>query len=136
MLAYLWAAPLTLFGLPLLLLAFGRQGNIQARDGILEAHSPVLAGLLTRWVPVRGGYAAMTVGHIVVGRNQACLEATREHEREHVRQSEWLGPFFPVAYLLASLWAAARGGCAYADNWFERQARRAGCEAPQTAVRP
>jgi hypothetical protein len=42
----------------------------------------------------------------------------------HVRQYERWGPFFPLLYLLASFEALIRGGDAYRDNRFEREARR------------
>ncbi len=64
----------------------------------------------------------MTLGHVVLGLNPSTLEATRAHERVHVRQCERWGPFFLPAYGLASLLAAVRGGDAYRDNRFEREA--------------
>ena len=41
----------------------------------------------------------------------------------HVRQYELWGPLFVPVYLVASLWARARGGRAYTDNRFEVAAR-------------
>ncbi len=64
----------------------------------------------------------MTLGHVVVGRDPGCLERTRAHEREHVRQFECWGPAFIPAYVIASLVAAARGGHYYRDNAFEHRA--------------
>jgi hypothetical protein len=52
------------------------------------------------------------------------LAQTRAHERAHVRQYERWGIFFLPAYLLASAGAWLRGAAPYADNVFERQARR------------
>ncbi len=46
-----------------------------------------------------------------------------EHELVHVRQYERWGILLWPAYAVASLWAKLRGGDAYRDNHFERQAR-------------
>jgi hypothetical protein len=91
-------------------------------DGILEVHGGALRFLLERAVPLRGGAAAMTLGHVVLGRDQPCLASTRSHERVHVRQCEIWGPLFLPAYLLAGLIAVARGGHMHRDNWFEQHA--------------
>ncbi len=47
--------------------------------------------------------AAITFGHTVLARTQADLDASRSHERIHVRQYERWGLFFIPAYLLCSL---------------------------------
>lgn len=64
----------------------------------------------------------MTLGHVILGRDAACLDFARCHEHVHVRQVERWGPFFIPAYLLASLYYYLRGGRAYFDNPFEREA--------------
>jgi hypothetical protein len=66
----------------------------------------------------------MTLGHVVLGTDQAALEQTRAHELAHVRQAERWGPLFLPAYLAASAWAWLAGRHYYRDNWFERDARR------------
>jgi hypothetical protein len=48
-----------------------------------------------------------------------------EHELEHVRQWRRFGPWFPIAYLSASLRARRGGGLWYRDNRFEVEARAA-----------
>ncbi|HEX2296643.1 MAG TPA: hypothetical protein VHN37_15225 [Actinomycetota bacterium] len=67
-------------------------------------------------------YRAITFGHVVL-----CVgdldDSLFEHELVHVRQYERWGIFLWPAYGLASLWAKLRGGNAYLDNHFERQAR-------------
>lgn len=68
------------------------------------------------------GADAMTLGHVVIGRDAMALEGTRAHERVHVRQYERWGPFFVPAYFLAGAWALLRGGHPYFDNRFEREA--------------
>jgi uncharacterized protein (DUF2062 family) len=118
---YLWAAPTTAIGL-LVLLAGCWRLHVRVVDGVLEAHGPVLAWLLTHLTLVRGGVAAMTLGHVVVGRDRQSLELTRAHERVHVRQCEEWGPLFLPAYFAASLFALVRGRHFYFDNRFEAEA--------------
>jgi hypothetical protein len=115
---YLWAGPTTVLGLVVVLLGLWR---VRARvvDGVLEAHGPTLAWVLRHLTLVRGGTAAMTLGHVVIARDRYSLESTRAHERVHVRQCEVWGPLFVPAYAAASLWAVVRGRDFYFDNWFE-----------------
>jgi hypothetical protein len=121
-LTYAWAAPATILGLLLALLAL-RGGRIAVRDGVLEAHGPLVRSALTHLTIVRGGVAAITFGHVVLGCDSDALEWSRTHERVHVAQYERWGPFFLPAYVAASLWAFLRGGDFYLDNVFERAAR-------------
>lgn len=123
LLCYAWAAPCTVVGLALASLALPG-GRLTLVEGIVEADGPLLRWALTHAVPLPGGAAAMTFGHVVVGRDRRALDATRAHERVHVRQYERWGPFFLPAYLLASAWAFLCGRDAYCDNVFEREARR------------
>ena len=123
---------MTLLGLGIALLAMVGKAKFQVLDGVLEVHG-ALPKLLLRALPLRGGVAAMTLGHVVVGQDSACLVRTREHERVHVRQCERWGPFFIPAYVVASVWVVLQGGHAYRDNWFERQAMR---EEMESHVRP
>lgn len=120
---YAWAGPASALGMLLALLAL-RGGGLSVVDGVLEAHGPLLRGLLGALTPRPGGVAAITFGHVVLARDAEALEWTRPHERVHVRQYERWGPCFVPAYLLASAWACARGRHAYYDNVFEREARR------------
>ncbi len=69
--------------------------------------------------------SAMTLGHVIIGRDPHCLESCRDHEQAHVRQAERWGGLFIPAYLLASGWAWCRGRHYYLDNCFEVDARRA-----------
>jgi hypothetical protein len=108
-------------GLALALLALPR-GGLRVVDGVLEAHGPWPAWMLSTFVPLRGGAAAMTFGHVVIARDEQSLDVTRAHERVHVRQYERWGVLFFPAYLLASLYAVACGGDYYIDNVFEREA--------------
>jgi len=65
---------------------------------------------------------AITLGHVVLAQDQATLERSRIHERVHVRQYERWGLLFPLLYLGSSAGALLRGGNAYEDNHFEREA--------------
>jgi uncharacterized protein (DUF2062 family) len=82
-----------------------------------------LAWMLRRLTLLPHGAAAITLGHVVLGRDQLSLDATRAHERVHVRQCEVWGPLFVPAYLVGSLVAALRGRRFYEDNPFETEAR-------------
>lgn len=122
-LRYLWAAPNTGIGVLLLPGVCWGGGGMQVVDGVLEIHGPVIAWILRRCVPLDGGAAAITLGHIVAGCDERTLSLTRAHERVHVRQCERWGPAFIPAYLLASLFAYLAGAGAYEGNYFEREAR-------------
>ena len=123
MMRLIWAAPATLAGLALACLAIGN-GRVRLLDGVVEAHGVWLDWCLRRLIPIPGGAAAITIGHVVLGRNQAALDVTRAHERVHVRQYERWGPLFIPAYLAASLWMIVTGRDPYRDNPFEREALR------------
>jgi uncharacterized protein (DUF2062 family) len=109
--------------------------RLRVVDGVLEAHGPTLAWLLAHLVPMRGT-AALTLGHIVVARDAQSLDATRAHERVHVRQCEIWGPLFVPVYLAASVTAVLRGRHFYFDNAFEVEAFRAATPQPPLARRP
>lgn len=123
-LGLLWAAPNTVLGLVPALASCLCGGRIRWIAGAFEAHGPLLSFVLRHGTVLRGGVAAVTLGHVVLGRSEDLLAAVRAHERVHVRQYEVLGPLFLPAYAIASLVAWVRGGNAYRDNAFERAARR------------
>ena len=122
MFRYVWAAPATALGLVFALLAL-RGGRIALVEGVVEAHGPLVRWALTHLAVVHGGVAAITFGHVVLGRDGDALEWSRAHERVHVAQYERWGLLFLPAYVAASLWAFVRGGDFYLDNAFERAAR-------------
>jgi hypothetical protein len=122
LLCYLWAGPASCLGLLLAALGVAAGGRIARHTGALEAEGRLLAWGLLHLTLLEGGVSAITFGHVVLGRSRVALDATRAHERVHVRQYERWGPLFIPLYLAASLWAAARGGHAYYDNPFEREA--------------
>lgn len=121
-LRYLWAFPTTLVGLLFLPPALVSGGAWQVVDGVIEIHGGFVDFFLRRCTLLEGGASAMTLGHVVLGRDALLLELTRPHERVHVRQCERWGIFFLPAYGIASLIAFARGGDMYRDNAFEREA--------------
>lgn len=124
---YLWAAPTTLLGLSFLPLAWLSGGRARIVRGVVEVHGGLVSLVLRRFTPLAGGASAMTLGHVVLGRDAQALRRTRAHERVHVAQCERWGPLFIPAYFLASGWALLLGGHPYLDNAFEREAfRRAG----------
>jgi hypothetical protein len=128
---WLWALPLTLCGLPLWLwmrLA-GRlykqntavaQSNKAQEAIVFIAHGAPVSWLLKHH-PF-GEMDAMAIGCCVFARDAAALARTLPHELVHVQQALRWGVLFPLAYGLCSVWAWAHGRCAYADNYFERQA--------------
>jgi hypothetical protein len=121
-LARLWALPMTALGLLLLPLAWWSGGRTKVVDGVIEAHGGWITSFLRHWPPFSAGAAAMTLGHVVLAMSPHDMEESRAHERVHVRQCERWGILFLPAYLGGSLWALLRGGDAYRDNPFEREA--------------
>ncbi len=127
---YLWASPVTIVGLAMAVM--GRwHGRIAVVDGVIEAHGPLLRWALRHLVPVGGGALAMTLGHVVLGRDRAALDSSRAHERVHVAQYERWGPFFLPVYFAASAWAALSGRHFYLDNVFEVEAFAEGAGNPE-----
>ena len=121
---HVWALPNTLIGLLFVPTAMRPRGRVQVIDGVLEAHGPFISVILQHCVPIPGGASAITFGHVVLARDRWSLDATRAHERVHVRQYEIWGPAFIPAYLIAGLWGLMTGAGAYTGNYFERQANR------------
>ena len=95
-------------------------------DGRVKTlHPRVHGGLLAavcRRLPASLRFEAITLGHVVLGLDTACLDGARAHEQVHVRQYERWGPLFVPLYLASSGWQWLRGGCPYRDNHFERDA--------------
>ena len=120
--AYLWSLPTTLVGLVFLPLALLSGGSARVVTGVLEIHGGIVTFVLRHCTLIAGGAMALTLGHVVLGRDRQCLDRSRSHERVHVRQCEQWGPLFIPAYLLASLFLLLAGRDPYEDNPFERQA--------------
>lgn len=123
-LLYLWTSPATLLGLSMIPFALIQGGKVKIVDGVIEAHGGIITRLLQIGLPWVGAGAAITLGHVVWGCDQECLDHSRAHERVHVRQYERWGPLFIPLYLAASAVAALKGLDPYRDNPFEREAFR------------
>src|SRR5262249_28372680 len=121
---YIWALPNSLIGLVFVPIVGLTKGGLGIVDGVLELHGPFIAWVLRHCIPMHGGAAAMTFGHVVLGRDRESLSLTRRHERVHVRQYERWGPAFIPAYLIAAAWGVVTGAGAYYGNVFEREAMR------------
>jgi hypothetical protein len=117
-LAYLWAFPVTLVGLALAAVAALTGGTTRLRNGIVECCGG-LPGRLLRGGRFHAGGAAMTLGHVVLARDAACLCRSMPHERAHVRQFEKWGVFVLPAYWLVAVWLRWRGLHPYLDHPFE-----------------
>lgn len=133
---YLWPLPWTAAGLVAALTMATLGARWRFVHGVLE----VQGGLLTRGcrrLPVPMRFDAITIGHVILAMDGTCLEAVRAHEHVHVRQYERWGALFVPAYLPSSAWQWWRGGHAYLDNRFEREAYAlAPCHAVALASQP
>jgi hypothetical protein len=123
LLLYLWSSPTTLLGLFFLHPTLLTGGRARVVEGVLEIHGGLTGLFLQKFTLLPGGASAMTLGHVVLGRDQSSLDRTRPHERIHVSQCETWGPFFLPAYGISSALALLRGQDPYLDNRFEIEAR-------------
>jgi hypothetical protein len=114
------ALPYTLLGIGLARLAGAQIRNIST---ITLAYG----GRLPRWLALHplGHMDAVTLGNVVLARNDAVLRRTLAHELAHVRQFHAWGVLFPLAYSAASVWSLLRGRGLYWGNAFEVAARKA-----------
>ncbi|HXE53413.1 MAG TPA: hypothetical protein VN541_10375, partial [Tepidisphaeraceae bacterium] len=74
--AYVWAFPTTCLGLlfvPESLLS----GEVRIVEGVLEVHGRLVRFFLRHCTLFQGGASAMTLGHVVLGRDRHLLNATR-----------------------------------------------------------
>jgi hypothetical protein len=125
LLVYLWAFPATLLGLAFIPLAYISGGKVRLVSGVIEISGGLVSQFLQDGMFVIGSAAAMTLGHVVLGQDEMCLEQSRQHERVHVSQYERWGLLMFPLYLLSSCAARLRGGHPYTDNSFEREAYEA-----------
>ncbi|MBA3482377.1 MAG: hypothetical protein H0T51_11225 [Pirellulales bacterium] len=122
-LLYLWALPWSALGLAAGAFGLASGGRVRRCGGAIEFYGGGVPAMLAL-MPGGGCTIAMTLGHVILGRTTAALDLACEHERVHVRQYERWGPLFIPAYLLCSAFIWTRGGDAYRDNPFEREAYR------------
>jgi hypothetical protein len=118
LIGYLWASPVTVIGLALALLALLTGGSVHLRAGVIEVAGG-LAGRLLRGNRLWHGGAAMTLGHVVFARDAECLERSRPHEEQHVRQFERWGPLLLPVYWMVGVWLWCRGRDPYLDHPLE-----------------
>lgn len=112
---YVWPLPWTVAGLLAALLAGLLGARWQHQLGTLEVHGGLLAAVCRR-LPASLRFEAITLGHVVLGLDTACLDGARAHEQVHVRQYERWGPLFVPLYLASSGWQWLRGGCPIATT--------------------
>jgi hypothetical protein len=118
-LGYLWTLPNTLVGfcfLPFTLLSGGR---VRFSRGAMELYGGFVAWYLRK---LCGGVGSMTLGHVILSRDRAMLDYTRNHEHVHVGQYTRWGPFFIPMYVISSLLCKWKGLNPYFENRFERVA--------------
>lgn len=96
--------------------------HVRVIDGTLEAAGGRIGSAIDR-LPRWMQFHAITLGHVIIGVDEARLAACRAHERVHVRQYERWGPLFFPLYLGSSLVQLVLRRDPYWDNHFERQAR-------------
>ena len=134
LLRYGWAAPYSLLGLVLGLVAAVFGATARLRGGAIEFGGGLLGEWLGRMPPALS-FSAVTFGHVILGTDHLSLARLREHEHVHVRQYERWGPLYVPAYLLSSLVELVRGRNPYRDNYFEREAyARAPARSPGRAA--
>lgn len=119
---YIWAFPNTLIGLILVPLGLASYGGIQLVDGVVEIYGGILRVALEKLIPIPGGASAITLGHVIIGRNRQALADCRSHEHVHVKQYERFGPMFLPLYFGFSLYLLLRGRDPYRENPFEKEA--------------
>ena len=68
-------------------------GWLRLVAGVAEFHGGWLGRIVAR-LPEQVGFGAMTLGHAIVGIDQATLCALRAHEHAHARQFEAVGTVF------------------------------------------
>jgi hypothetical protein len=119
-LAYLWASPYTFLGLAIGTIGLVTGSRARIRGPVVQFHSGGVQWLIQRLLGWE--ILAITLGHTVLGQTEAALDRSHEHELVHVRQYERWGPLMGPAYLLCSFVLWLRGGRAYRDNPFEREA--------------
>ncbi|ABC75989.1 hypothetical protein [Syntrophus aciditrophicus] len=121
---YCWVLPVSCIGILLIPLVIFSGGAASITGGVIEIEGGILPFLLSRRRP-NSTIEALTLGHVIIGRNHESLKRCRIHEQVHVRQYERWGPLFPPLYLLAGAVARLRGRDPYRDNRFEREALHA-----------
>jgi hypothetical protein len=114
---YIWTSPCSIVGLAAGICLLAAGGTARIHSGVVEVSAQ-------RTEPKETSrFGAITLGHVILGRNRDTLDHLRAHELEHVRQYELWGLLFFLAYPASSLLQLMRGQDPYWDNHFEVQAR-------------
>ena len=103
---YCWVLPVSCIGIVLLPFIILSGGAVKVAAGVIEAEGGILRFLLSRRRFFR--IEALTIGHVIFGKNRESLKRCRDHEHVHVSQYERWGPLFPLLYLLSSAAALVR----------------------------
>jgi hypothetical protein len=119
-----WSAPTTAIGWLAVRLT-GREVTRIRRDGVLVVTGPGVSRLFDRLNP-RLRIGAMTLGDVILARDDETVAEHWSHELVHVGQARRWGPMFLPAYGIASVVALLTGHDAYLGNFFEVEARRLG----------
>lgn len=130
-LGMLWAAPCTMLGLTIGLIGLASGGRARRRGRTVEFWGGAVRWGLMR-IPLIGQAAAMTIGHVILGQDTACLDHARDHELVHVRQFERWGVFFFPAYFGWMIYLKMIGRNPYYDNPFEVEAYQSTSRARKT----
>lgn len=101
---YGWASPTTLLGLLFASLLLLTGASARWVDGVIE----VAGGWLAQTLVQTSGFAALTLGHVVLGCSAECLQRLRPHEHVHVRQAERWGA---CCLCLPICWRDFGNGC-------------------------
>lgn len=121
-LGYIWAFPVTVVGLIIALVTVLTGGRAEMRAGVVEVSGGILSRIL-RGGRIFPGGAAATLGHVILARDQDCLDRSRDHERFHVRQFERWGILLLPVYWLIAIWLRIRGYHPYLDHPMEPPVR-------------
>ena len=116
---YLWALPNTLLGACFVPFALLSGGRLRMKRGVLELYGGFVAWYLRK---ACGGAGSMTLGHVILSRDRAMLDYTRDHEHVHVGQFMRWGPLFIPVYMLSCYLCWRKGLNPYLDNRFEKVA--------------
>ena len=130
----LWALPCSIVGLAFCLVLVLLGGSVRRVGHTFEAALTAQHLHVPRWAR-QLDFAAITLGHVILGQSHEVLAVLRSHERVHVRQYERLGLFFFLAYPASSLVAWLQGRCPYAGNRFEQEAVAQAAENPRALRR-
>lgn len=120
-LRYAWASPATAVGLLFAIVAMAAGAKPRVVNGVIEVGGGRLPHLMA-FLPRCASFAAITLGHVIIGLDHSLLQRVRPHELIHVQQYERWGVLFFPLYLASSLAQLLRGRHPYLDNAFEREA--------------